>query len=752
MNLSKPGSPQKLQHAVPDTIDLNQFDLPHAGSSIEWWYVNAHLQNEKHEEFALFASFFKLAVGKDATTGKLQFAYSLTWALSDLKSRAYYRDSLLDPCAPAVGLETLNKGKLTSDKRMQAALKEVLEQNQIPLPDRLAVNSAEVDWEEFNIQFEGNTIAAQADGSYQVLLVDKEKSVSLDLIFHPQIAPVKHGDNGQVLGTGGEDMFYYFIPHNAVHGSLQLQGEKHNLSGSGWYDHEFALEKESTEAEVEVNLLHDIGWNWVSLQLNNGYQLTAYDLYDRGDHAKSEGRWAVLIGPDGTAEYPTVFEFVPVEFWTSSKTFMEYPVKWCLNVPSHQIELELKASFPEQEFISMLSEPAFWEGRIDAQGSMKKKPVKGKAYIEVSGYNATHTMEHFLKAVTKATRKAVNVVLPKEPSDEKFISMVASMKNSHFLEGLSKAQFVEQVVLPIREIIDRGGKSWRSYAALACIDLVGGNSQPYLNWLAWPELLHTGSLIIDDIQDQSSIRRGGISCHEQHGVAIAINAGNAAYFIGQPLLLDNSISDAKKLKLYEVYFETMRAAHAGQAMDISSFQSLMDEVAVHGNADELVKKVLSVHRLKSAVPAAMLARLGAIMGDAEMESEDRLSNFFESLGLAFQIMDDVLNLKGFEQGLKDKGEDIRAGKITVPLVLSMERLNADDRRDLWKGVKEKPSNHDRIGELIQVMDKCGALKASEDLAESLVDKAWFELQRSIKPSMTSVKLRAFSWFVLNRHY
>ncbi len=714
--------------------------------------MNAHLQNEKHEEFALFASFFKLAVGKDEATGKLQFAYSLTWALSDLKQNAYYRDSLLDPSAPAIGLETLKKGKVSNDKRMQAALKEVLEKNQIPRPDRLAVNPAEVSWDELNIQFEGNSIAVQADGSYQVVLDDREKGISLDLIFHPQIAPVKHCNNGQVKGTSGEDMFYYFIPHNAVHGKLQLPGAEHVLSGSGWYDHEFALEKEAPKGEVEVKLIHDIGWNWASIQFNNGYQLTAYDLYDRGDHAKSEGRWSVLIAPDGTAEYPADFEFVPVEFWTSSKTFMEYPVKWQLLVPSQGIDVELKASFPEQEFISLLSEPAFWEGRIDVSGNMGKNPVLGKAYIEVSGYNATHTMEHFLKAVTKATRKAVEEVLPTNPSDEQFIRMVASMKNRHFLEGLSKAQFVDQVILPIREIIDRGGKSWRSYAALACIDLVGGDSQPYLNWLAWPELLHTGSLIIDDIQDQSTIRRGGISCHEKHGIAIAINAGNAAYFLGQPLLLDSSISDANKLKLYEVYFETMRAAHAGQAMDISSFQSLMDEVAVHGKADELVSKVLSVHRLKSAVPVAMLSRLGAAMGNASIEAEDRLSNFFEALGLAFQIMDDVLNLKGFEKGLKDKGEDIRAGKITVPLVMSMQRLDATDRVALWQGVKEKPSSHERIAELIQVIEQCGALQASEDLAEALVEEAWNELQNSIQASVTSVKLRAFSWFVLNRHY
>jgi geranylgeranyl pyrophosphate synthase len=59
------------------------------------------------------------------------------------------------------------------------------------------------------------------------------------------------------------------------------------------------------------------------------------------------------------------------------------------------------------------------------------------------------------------------------------------------------------------EIVDRGGKSWRSFAFLLCIDCVGGFSPTYKHWLAMPELMHVGSLIIDDIQDKSDTRRGG---------------------------------------------------------------------------------------------------------------------------------------------------------------------------------------------------------------------------------------------------
>ena len=68
---------------------------------------------------------------------------------------------------------------------------------------------------------------------------------------------------------------------------------------------------------------------------------------------------------------------------------------------------------------------------------------------------------------------------------------------------------------------------------LSCMDLVGGDSQQFAHWLALPELLHVGSLIIDDVQDDSDVRRGGPACHKMYGEPLAINAGCASYFLAQ---------------------------------------------------------------------------------------------------------------------------------------------------------------------------------------------------------------------------
>src|SRR6185503_16205713 len=98
------------------------------------------------------------------------------------------------------------------------------------------------------------------------------------------------------------------------------------------------------------------------------------------------------------------------------------------------------------------------------------------------------------------------------------------------------------------------------------------------HWLALPELLHVGSLIIDDVQDDSDVRRGGPACHKLYGEALAINAGCASYFLAQIPVGMSNLSESLRVNIYETYFEAVRAAHAGQALDIDSLVSLMPSV------------------------------------------------------------------------------------------------------------------------------------------------------------------------------
>lgn len=734
----------------PGPINLAVHDLPHDSSTIEWWYVNSHLTLVDGRQCSLFASFFRLAIGRDEATGQFRYAHSLTWALSDVSTQRYYADSLVDQCAPEVGIDMLDRGDDTTDPLLQRALREVLEKGNVPRPDRLLANDATVREDRLFLDYDGNRLVKQDDGSYQLTLHHPDHAVGVGVTFRPQGPPVRHGDDGVVRGTAGEDMFYYFMPDCRVEGILTIEGQAVAVAdATGWYDHEFG---KPTDDTPEGAIKHDIAWNWISVQLVNGYRVSAYDLFDNHAAGAGCGRWVIVIDPQGNARQYDEFTLQPLRNWTSSRTFTQYPTAWQVDIPTAGIHLYAEAAFPGQEFITIISKPAFWEGRMEISGTMDGKPVYGLGYVERSGFGISEKLNDFFRAVTKETRKSIQALLPLSLSESQLQHLVADETHTHYLEGLDPAQYSRALIQPIREMIDRGGKSWRSYAALACVDLVGGNSQQFVEWLAWPELLHTGSLIVDDVQDRSAIRRGGASCHELYGEATAINAGNACYFLGELLLRKSTLSDRKKLSIYALYFETLRAAHAGQAIDIDGFDALMPEVVAYGRGAQLEERILAVHRLKSAVPASSLAQLGATLGDGTPQQANALGNFFEAVGLAFQIIDDVLNLRGFEDDLKNRGEDITAGKITLPVAKAMSRLGWSARRDLWDAVRAKPTDPADIAAVIDQLEACGAIEACRQQADALVETAWQPLDGLFPDSDVKIKLRAFSWYVLERHY
>jgi len=270
--------------------------------------------------------------------------------------------------------------------------------------------------------------------------------------------------------------------------------------------------------------------------------------------------------------------------------------------------------------------------------------------------------------------------------------------------------------------------------------------------LVLPELIHTGSLIVDDVQDRSEVRRKGKPAHVLWGNALAINAGTAAYFWGEHVITRSSLSPADKVKVYQLFFQTMRAAHAGQALDIAGHHDLLPAVVETGDAVALERRVRQTHLLKSALPAANLARMGALLGGGTDAQIEALSAYFEALGVAFQIMDDVLNLDGFEPGLKDTGEDLREGKLTFPVARALGSLSRDGRETL-AGILVRPERAEAdVAAAIRLVRESGALETSRRDAAAMVEAAWTALSPHLEDRDVKIRLRAFSWFLLERHY
>ncbi|MEO8392604.1 MAG: polyprenyl synthetase family protein [Chloroflexota bacterium] len=720
-------------------IDLAIHDLPHQSSTTEWWYLNTHFETENGKQFSLFASFFRRIMGKDSGTQQPRYAHSVIWAITDVEAKSYHAVSMIDPDSPAIIGDYLDEHQ-REETLLTRALREILAHGHVPYPDQLITGDVIVDLERLHLDFGGNLFTKLDDGTYRLSLYASEQRMGCNLVFHPEKSAVRHGDGGLVRGVSNEGLFYYFIPRCKVEGSVILDDQPQAVThGSGWYDHEFGYPTEAGD--------DNIAWNWISAQLDNGCEISAYDLYNTIQH-KGAGRWAIVVDPHGQSRHYTNFNFEPSKNWTSVRTFNQYPLCWELTIPEAGITLTAEAALAEQEFITVISAPSFWEGRVQVTAEFCNQSVRGVGFIERSGYGKIETTEDFFAAVGRETRQAIQKLLPLNPTREHLARLIGE----YGLDDVSPDQYVATVIKPLREIIDRGGKTWRSYALIACCELVGGNASKIADWLAVPELLHVGSLIVDDVQDKSPIRRGGPAAHVLYGEPLAINAGSAAYFIGQIYMSSAHLTPEQRLRIYDIYFATLRATHAGQAFDIDGVAGEMAEAIEGGDGSRIERRVLATHRLKSAIPARSLAMIGAIIGNGTEPQINALANYFEALGLAFQIVDDVLNLRGFRNNLKSRGEDIREGKITMPIAKALGRLTLTERRWLWETLAAKPSDPDVIGSVIDLLETCGALSACADQANTLIETAWDELSPLFRDSNVKLNLRAFGWYVLERHY
>ncbi len=759
----------------PGPIDLSQHDLPHASSTLEWWYVNSHLVLEGGVRVSVFAAFFRqLAPNENPRVQR--YTHSIAWGLSAPDSCQYHCSVAVDSLAPEVGLRNLDAGVHPDDERVERAMREVLSRGRVPGPTQMLERDPVVAKDRLALDYSGNCFEKLDGGAYRLRLRDQKSGVECELHLVLNKAACRYGRDGVVHGVSGEQMFYYFVPRVHATGWVTIDGSRAKvIGGSAWYDHEFGFNPAAkqlgktapggfqgvvrplrpSEPRQPEPQRGETCWRWLSIQLDDHRELSTFFI-TRKATGEVLDRWTMLVHSDGETLAFDDTELETLETWRSTRTFVEYPISFRVRVPSAGVDLVARATFPDQEVVSVISDPAFWEGTVEAEGLVEGQQVRGRGWLECKGFGHA-SLDDFYASVGREVRGRLAEVLPQTPESPLALGRLTVRGTPGVSEPhpvtleIDGQRLAPALMDPIRAIAERGGKGWRSYAALACIDVVGGDSRRFLHWLVMPEIVHVGSLIVDDVEDESSVRRGGPACHVLHGTATAINAGTAAYFLAEPPVDQDELPAETKLRIYRLYFDAMRAGHAGQALDLCDIRDLASAAADDGNIQALERHVLSVHRLKTAVPAAMFARAGALLGGGTEQQIESVGAFFEAIGLAFQIIDDVLNVSGFDRDLKERGEDVRAGKVTLPVVMALARLEPSRRRWFWQTFSAG-CDDDAVAELCAAIAECGALEECRAVAHRLVEDAWSDLDRSVEDSQFKLMFRAFGWYVLERQY
>ncbi len=214
-----------------------------------------------------------------------------------------------------------------------------------------------------------------------------------------------------------------------------------------------------------------------------------------------------------------------------------------------------------------------------------------------------------------------------------------------------------------------GGKRLRPILVLSAFEAVGGRGTGAINTACAFECIHTYSLIHDDLpaMDDDDLRRGVPTCHKKFDEATAILAGDALLTLAFQMIAESSLKGMDKGRLLRVIFEV---AHGAGSSGMIGGQ--MADIEGEG-AEVTLPELQKIHILKTGTLMLSALRCGAILGNATGEQFDALSSYGKSIGLAFQIADDILDVTGdTKETGKAVGADESRHKATYPALLGVE--------------------------------------------------------------------------------
>jgi geranylgeranyl diphosphate synthase type I len=300
---------------------------------------------------------------------------------------------------------------------------------------------------------------------------------------------------------------------------------------------------------------------------------------------------------------------------------------------------------------------------------------------------------------------------------------------------------------PIWNLLDRGGKRWRAVLFLLLVEAFDDDPEEYLQYAIIPEILHNGTIIVDDVEDGATHRRGDPALHHTHGTDVALNAGNAMYFLPLKIITRNpaGLPADVRLDAYEMLMHELNRTHLGQGMDICWHNE--KEVRV-GEAE-----YLEMCACKTGCLGRIVARLAAIVTE-NPDAEDAVADYAEDMAVAFQIADDVLDVEyAMEEGGdfgKGIGNDIREGKKTLMVIHAAEHADPEDVARLEELLWADENTDEEVIEAIDILETAGSIDYARQVAADLSEQSKANLEEVDLEAEPKAKLTTFADFVVER--
>jgi predicted secreted hydrolase len=365
------GSAEGFARATePGAVEFPRDLGPHDDYQTEWWYYTGNLDAADGRRFGFQFTIFRRALSpkEESSADLADSADSLT--SSESAQSAQSADNPSDWRSNQVYLAHFTISDIDGNQFYPAERF-----------SRGAAGLAGATAQPYHVWLQDWSVEEIAPG--QVRLRAQTADAALDLVLTETRPPVLHGDGGlsQKGPEPGNASYYYSLIGQQATGAVTVGKERFDVTGLAWKDHEWSTSALSEGA---------IGWDWISLQMDDGGALMLFEIRSGADDGTGGSQTrpynaGTYIAPDGTLTHLTQGDWTleVTDTWTSPTSGGEYPAGWRISVPSVGLELTGRPQMANQE---LNVSTTYWEGAVEFGGTLGRAPISAEGYIELTGY------------------------------------------------------------------------------------------------------------------------------------------------------------------------------------------------------------------------------------------------------------------------------------------------------------------------------------------------------------------------------
>ncbi|MGP6089898.1 polyprenyl synthetase family protein [Antarctobacter jejuensis] len=709
---------------MPDVSTSVRHDLsPRAEADTEWWYLQGRIQIAGQGARNLMVMLLRRRGQHPPHADGWNLLVSVIDPVSGAKSVISHACGALVRNMDAELVDTLIKGGMP--EALAQAYRDELSAYGPPDPVRVSSDPLSVGGQRLDIGWGRFALRQEAGGAVTLTVPVPDSDGLLTLWLSPE-RPWQQDENVGAQTDFGA-MRYALCTRMAATGDI----DGAIVTGTAWLDHQWGGDNWFQPGARDGQVL---GWEWLGVTLDDGRDLliiTARDMIS-GDIID---RSAALLTPDAPRRMLDRLDTRATDHWISPDTHARYPIGWQVDLPDIAATLTFTPDTPDCEvpFYGILG--AVWEGGGRITGQIDGQQVHGRGHLELFGHASPACFEATKARWIDRIDAHIAQLLPRTPTDD-WLTDTAGPTHHRY----DTAAFGPMLSDPCWALMSRGGKHWRAILAILLLRALGTDVPRYEALITTlPEMLHAGSLMIDDIQDHSALRRGGPAIHHLYGPEITINAANTLYFLPLRQISRHPHLDlAQRETIQRIALDLFVAAHFGQAQDLYSQNWRINDVLAA--PAQHAQMVLQTYALKTAAPVRALAEMICTIGRSTPALTSAAQDFAQAAGTAYQVMDDVNSFSATRDWGKDTGEDIREGRLTYVILRALDMAPKPQRARLATLISGDMTDADQQ-EACALVTASGALHACRAEARAMIDTPWRALSKHLPPSPSKTMLR-----------